>query len=763
MTSYDLNILSPIEFETLSRDLIQLKFNIQLESFSEGKDLGIDFRNSENNVIVQCKRINSKNNLLGSLKKELKKVLSLNPHHYIITTSLPLSVSTKAEIISIFGMLSNAKVHVLGHEDLNNLLSQFKHIEEKYYKLWLSSTNILTRILKSRFITINNVGVQKIKDKLKIYVQNKSLDQALNLLCESNYLIISGIPGIGKTTLSEIIAYSLLAKGYEELIYINDNVDVAFELYSDSKSQVFLYDDFLGRNFLNNSLDKNEDKKIIDFIQLINGASQKKLVLTTRQYILNQAQIEYEAFDKLHIEKYILDLEKYSILDKAKILYNHFYFSNIPFEYIEPLILSRKIIEIINHPNYSPRIIETLSITKSWIKKKHNTFGNYIIGLLDNPYEIWLHAYENQISELSRMILNNLLLNPRISVIRLFSVVKCNLERINNIKISYLDFKKSCKELGNCFIKTYDYYGEIQIDFYNPSVHDFLVNYINNDKELLYEAFKNIYFINFISQTFTFKSNQNKIYIIPETISFFVDQIVFRFNELEVYFDQYENEFTELEVDLIKLINIDKIVFNLDSYYKDGIKKILHNILNQNTIHKRLKTNYLQLFIKYVDKLKLNSHQLIMMLTNDIEFIEDLETIDLILNTFPLEYEKYVEPEIERLLKPIIIQLYFSISDDNIKNYTIKRELEAIRENYKIDIEFEINEVDLRIKEVLSQENILLRNEYDIAINNDSKNILHIAVNKPESKIIKNPERNSQNDINQENQILNMFKKLHRK
>ena len=42
MTSYDLLKLSPHEFEQLSRDLLQRAFKVHIESFSEGKDSGID-------------------------------------------------------------------------------------------------------------------------------------------------------------------------------------------------------------------------------------------------------------------------------------------------------------------------------------------------------------------------------------------------------------------------------------------------------------------------------------------------------------------------------------------------------------------------------------------------------------------------------------------------------------------------------------------------------------------------------------------------
>lgn len=43
MADYDFKILQPSEFECLSRDQIQARDGVFIESFSAGKDGGIDF------------------------------------------------------------------------------------------------------------------------------------------------------------------------------------------------------------------------------------------------------------------------------------------------------------------------------------------------------------------------------------------------------------------------------------------------------------------------------------------------------------------------------------------------------------------------------------------------------------------------------------------------------------------------------------------------------------------------------------------------
>ena len=69
---YNLDVLSPLEFEKLSKDIISKKLNLEFKSFKMGKDGGIDLRNKENGIIFQCKHIKKFSDLKSILKKELE-------------------------------------------------------------------------------------------------------------------------------------------------------------------------------------------------------------------------------------------------------------------------------------------------------------------------------------------------------------------------------------------------------------------------------------------------------------------------------------------------------------------------------------------------------------------------------------------------------------------------------------------------------------------------------------------------------------------
>ena len=166
MINYDFKILQPIEFECLSRDLIQARDEVFIESFTEGRDGGIDFRyavSKDNMSVIQVKRYSSYQSLLSVLKKEVVKVRKLSPNRYYICTSVGLTPDNKSEIQSIFGEDILDTQDILGKDDLNNLLGIYPHIERQYYKLWLSSTNVLERIMQKKIRNWAQFEMDKIK------------------------------------------------------------------------------------------------------------------------------------------------------------------------------------------------------------------------------------------------------------------------------------------------------------------------------------------------------------------------------------------------------------------------------------------------------------------------------------------------------------------------------------------------------------------------------------------------------------------------
>lgn len=412
MPDYDFKQLSPYDFENLSRDLLQADEGLRLESFKTGRDGGIDFRfaHGSSKSIVQCKHYATTGfaGLLRELRKEALKVIALVPDRYILVTSVALSLANKERIKLLFGDVL-ATSDILGRDDLNNMLGLHPAVERAHFKLWLTSRPVLDRVFHNAAVTQSEFEVEKVYEQIRRYVSSAAFPRALTILQRDHVVIISGQPGVGKTTLAKMLLYQHLEAGFEPVSMLTD-FKAGRDLYQTGKKQVFYFDDFLGSTFLGDigpSFTHNEDRVILEFLELVRRSPTARLIMTTREHILSQAIGISEKLGQSAIidHRCVLAIEDYTFRQRAAILYNHLYFSDLPPEYRQSLIEDDFYLEVVRHEKFNPRLIEWLSTYRRVRNVTASTFRQFVRELLHDPSEIWLHAYERQISEAGRTLL----------------------------------------------------------------------------------------------------------------------------------------------------------------------------------------------------------------------------------------------------------------------------------------------------------------------------------------------------------------------
>jgi hypothetical protein len=494
MPDYTFHTLSPIDFENLVRDLLQSELSIRLESFKTGKDGGIDLRYSKADgpsLIVQAKHFadSGLRGLLSHLRsKEKPKIDSLQPERYLLATSVPLSPANKDEIGKTLSPYIKDPKDIYGKEDLNHLLGLFPDVERQHFKLWLSSTTVLEEVLHSRIINQTRITLQDISDKARLYVVNESFNKALGILRDYNYVIIAGIPGIGKTTLAKIVALHFLQANYD-FIDVSYDISEAYSIPDHHRPRVYLYDDFFGRTFLAEKLRKNEDHRLLNFIAAVRNTKSAKLILTTREYLLRQAQATYEILNGPIFEKpqCIVDLSQYTRPIRAQILYNHLYFSTLPREHVEAIIQQEAYLKIIDHPNYNPRIVEYMT-DPMWVGCDQSIhYPAVFLRNLQEPFLIWEQAFSNHLTNTAQETLLVLGTLPRETFTEDLELAAKRFVSRRGPEIPEKELRRALSELPGNFIVLKQDRGNDIVSFHNPSVQDFVDRHLERNPDL-YEA-----------------------------------------------------------------------------------------------------------------------------------------------------------------------------------------------------------------------------------------------------------------------------------
>jgi hypothetical protein len=523
MAAYDFTGLVPSDFEALSHDLLESSLGVPLQAFVTGRDKGIDLRYAPvggQDWIVQCKHFarSGFSKLRSHLaKKELSKIKTLRPSRYILATSVGLSPSNVDELFELLAPYIKSKHDIFGQDNLNALLRTNPAIEQRHFKLWLTSEAVLLRVLHNDVFVQSVFTEEQIKQKLGLYVHTDSFEKARQKLESERVCILSGIPGVGKTTLAEMLLVEHLMNDWQ-VVAIHQNVTEGQRLFSRNRGckQVFYYDDFLGQISTGEKLGKNEDRTLLQLIDAVARTANKRFILTTREYILAQARAEHETLARANIDLYrfVVSCDDYSDLDKARILANHLYFANVPQGHIAALVEDHTYRKIISHRNYNPRIIEWMTKATEVEACRPKNYPSVFLDRLDNPSGLWLHAFENQISEAARHLL--LVLGSCGDGLRLddlrqaFEAFYLSRGKRYRFSASPSDFKKALQAMEGNFIRIDGSSSEIVVSCHNPSILDFLHERLCNQSDdatdllryaILFEQVERLFWIFHIGAT----------------------------------------------------------------------------------------------------------------------------------------------------------------------------------------------------------------------------------------------------------------------
>jgi len=486
---YDFRTLSPLDFKLLVRDLLQAETGVRFESFGPGRDLGIDFRfaQGDGDAVVQAKHyIDSPvDAVIRAARAENDKVEKLKPARYLFATSASLSPLSKKRIIEAMPDARLSSEDIFGRADLNNLLGRHKEIEKKHFKLRLASTPVLERILHSGVYNRTEMEMELIKAVVPKFVQNESVLQSEKILAEQGSLIIAGEPGVGKSTLARMLVWLHAEQGW--LISVIDDINDVFDISTaPEEKRLIFFDDFLGQVRLSDDLIRSVDQRLPPFIEKIKASKNLRFVLTTRNYILHQAQAQSSRLSshRVKLSEFVLNVGIYTRAIRSQILFNHLYFSTISRDERSAVLEDDFFLKVIDHKNFNPRLIDLLT-TSDYVSLAGRPVRETIVSVLDNPRELWEKPYRSHISAEGRALM----------LAQFFSDERISLDSLENIFYRIVHalglqfpqsefsvrFRSALRELEGSVLAIRNR----SVTFSNPGVRDYLQRAIVEDKLLI--------------------------------------------------------------------------------------------------------------------------------------------------------------------------------------------------------------------------------------------------------------------------------------
>jgi hypothetical protein len=390
VTEYRLDELGWFQFERLCQSLLKAKYGAAVEAWSGNKDFGRDAYapgplrfpgkdSVEGPFVFQAKFVSGANAagaksdalLKDAVTREIKRVDKRidssewdPPAVYCLMTNAPVSASLRKELVEALGAIECEVIVIMDGRDICIELDDLPNLRMSYPQiLGLADLQMLIGNAVARdLITQSNITLKMLTSLASVFVATSPYVTALSILNLHHFVILTGPPEMGKTTIARMIALARHTTGWDVFDCRGPN-DV-FKVYDADRPQVFVADDAFGSTEYRPEVAANWAEQM-DRVLAVCDATHW-VIWTSRPAPLKtglaRLQIRGVGNQFPATNEVVVESDRLSLQEKAQILYRHAKAAGLS-EGARNLVRSQAL-AIVQSPHFTPLRISRLIRTQ---------------------------------------------------------------------------------------------------------------------------------------------------------------------------------------------------------------------------------------------------------------------------------------------------------------------------------------------------------------------------------------------------------------
>jgi hypothetical protein len=392
---FDLHKLGWKSFEDLVACVLRETLGQTFQVFSDGVDGGRDGAfygcwtstgpadTMSGSFCVQCKHTSKAETKmsLSIIENELPKVKRLAAtglaDAYLLFTNCSLSAETAAALEEEIRKAGAKQAKIFGAEWLNQSIATKPSLRRLVPRLY--GLGDLTQIVTHQAYRQARGVLQSIAPDLECFVPTDAYRQCAHALKDHGFVMLIGDPASGKSMIANLLALSAADEWDLETLILNCPQDLDKKWNADEPKQFFWVDDAFGSNHCDFSRVQEWNQRLPELKAAIHLGA--RVVFTSRSYIFRAAQsrLNTHKFELLNDSRVTIEIENFSGLEKAMILYNHLKLGKQPAtfktrvkEFLPSVTLTPKFLPEIARRFSNPKFTSKLSTSRAGVSDFFN-------------------------------------------------------------------------------------------------------------------------------------------------------------------------------------------------------------------------------------------------------------------------------------------------------------------------------------------------------------------------------------------------------